>query len=513
MRTYAAVDLGASSGRVITGRVEGGRVVTEEVGRFPNGAVPVPTRGGTTLHWDVLALWSGILDGLRRAAAGGDLAAVGIDSWAVDHGLLDAGGALLGNPVHYRDARTDGVPEQVFAHLPAEELYATTGVQVQQFNTIFQLAAAAGTPALTAARRALLVPDLLGYWLTGAEVAEVTNASTTGLLDVRARDWSADVVGRLGAAYGTDVAGLLAPVVEPGTDLGPLRPEILDRIGLAPAGGSGSPGRYPHLVTVGSHDTASAVAAVPAEREDFAYISCGTWSLVGLELDAPVLTEASRAANLTNELGVDGTVRYLRNVMGLWVLQETLRTWRERGQDADLAGLLAAAADVPALRCVVDVDDPAFLPPGDMPARIAEAARRTGQRPPESPAETVRCILDSLALAYRRAVRTAAGLAGREVGVIHLVGGGARNALLCRLTAAATGLPVVAGPTEGAALGNLLVQAQSLGDVAPGLPALRRVVAASVPTTRYEPTHARTARDRPAGTEAAWDHAEDLLRP
>ena len=503
-RTYAAVDLGASSGRVITGRVEGGRVVTEEVGRFPNAAVPVPTRGGTTLHWDVLALWSGILDGLRRAATGGDLAAVGIDSWAVDHGLLDADGALLATPCTTATPAPTGCPSR---SSPTSRPRSCTPRPASRSSRSTRSSSSRGRrdagPGRGPARPARPGPARVladrrggrrGHQRLDHRAARRPRPGLVGEVVARLRDGVRDRRRRPAPAGGR--AGHRPRSPAPG-DPRPL--------GLAPAGrpGGSDGAGGPHLITVGSARHRLRRAAVPAEREDFAYISCGTWSLVGLELDAPVLTEASRAANLTNELGVDGTVRYLRNVMGLWVLQETLRTWRERGQDADLADLLAAAADVPALRCVVDVDDPVFLPPGDMAARIADTARRTGQRPPQTPAETVRCILDSLALAYRRAVRTAAGLAGREVGVVHLVGGGADNPLLCRLTADATGLPVVAGPTEGAALGNLLVQAQALGDVAPGLPALAAVVAASTqPPGRSPPA-----------TDAAWDHAEDLLRP
>ncbi|WP_127573854.1 rhamnulokinase [Georgenia faecalis] len=482
---FAAVDLGASSGRVIVGRLEGGRLVTHEAARFPNGPVAVRGRGAVTLHWDVLGLYAGVLGGLRAATREhGPLASVGIDSWAVDYGLLDADGALLGHPVHYRDGRTAGAPDRVFAHLPAAELYARTGLQVQPFNTVFQLAAAAGSAQLAAARRLLLVPDLLGYWLTGAEVAEVTNASTTGLLDVATRRWSPEVAAVLDAGFGVGVAGLLPDVVEPGTVIGPVR--------------DGTDGAGARLVAVGSHDTASAVVAVPASTDDFAYISCGTWSLVGLELDAPVLTEASRAANFTNELGLDGTVRYLRNVMGLWVLQECVRRWEEAGHDVDLAALIAAAAEEPALACVVDVDDPSLLPPGDMPGRVAALAARTGQPVPRGPAALTRCVLDSLALAYRRAVRQAAQLAGHEVGVIHLVGGGVRNRLLCQLTADATGLPVVAGPVEGAALGNLLVQARTLGALDGPLVSLRQVVAASTALEHYVPS----------GSGARWAEAE-----
>ncbi|WP_024285520.1 rhamnulokinase family protein [Cellulomonas sp. KRMCY2] len=492
--TYAAVDLGASSGRVVVGRLAAGRLSTTDVARFANEPVRVPAGGRSTLHWDVLALWRGALDGLRVAGREhGPVRSVGIDTWAVDHGLLDADGVLLGNPVHYRDERTIGVPSRLFAHLPESELYATTGVQLQPFNTVFQLGAAAGTAQLAAARRLLMLPDLLGSWLSGVEVTEMTNASTTALLDVTSRTWSARVLAALAAATGAEVAGLLAPLVEPGTVLGPLRPGFAAELGLAAT----------ELVAVGSHDTASAVAAVPMEPSRAAYISSGTWSLVGVELDAPVLTEASRAANFTNELGVDGTVRYLRNVAGLWLLSESMRTWVDEGRPQDLAELVAAAADVPSLACVIDVDDPALIPPGDMPARIAAAARRAGRRPPADPASTVRCILDSLALAYRRAVRQAAVLSDREISVVHVVGGGSRNGLLCRLTADATGLPVVAGPAECTAIGNLLVQAWAGGALVGGLPAIREVVVASSELTRWEPT----------GSEAAWDAAERTLWP
>ncbi|WP_191269270.1 rhamnulokinase [Nocardiopsis terrae] len=491
---HAAIDLGASSGRVITGHLLDGVLRTEEVARFANTPVAVPRRGGDTLYWDVLSLYRGALEGLRAAAAPhGGLASVGIDSWAVDYGLLDADGALLGNPVHYRDARTTGVPEKVFEHLPADRMYAVNGLQVQQFNTVFQLAAAADDPRLAPlARGALLVPDLLGYWLTGERVWELTNASTTGLVDARTRDWAQECLEVLEGPFGVPVRGLLSRLVEPGAVVGRL--EARESVGAA----AGAP-----LVAVGSHDTASAVVAVPAATPNFAYVSSGTWSLVGVELDAPVRTEESRAANFTNELGVDGTVRYLRNVMGLWVLQESLRTWREQGRDVDLADLLERAARVPALACVVDVDDPRFLPPGDMPARIAAYAAETGQRPPEGEAELARCVIDSLALAYRRAVHQAAELSGKDVEAVHVVGGGSRNTLLCRLTAEATGLPVVAGPAEGTAVGNLLVQARAVGAVEGELSDLRRIVADSFETRTY----------RPEAASAPWERAQRFLWP
>ena len=471
----AAVDLGASSGRVMLGRVGDGLLELDEVNRFANR----PVRVNGTLHWDVLALHAGMLDGLRAAGRAADrLDGIGIDTWAVDYGLLDSSGALLGNPVHYRDARTEGVLDRLVGSVGAELLYRVSGLQFLPINTIYQLAAARHDPQLGFARKLLLMPDLLGYWLTGQQVAEITNASTTGLLDVTARTWSTELTELVGV--GPD---LLPPLVEPGSRIGELQPEVLDATGLT--------GPVP-VWAVGSHDTASAVVGVPAASERFAYISCGTWSLVGLELAAPVLTSASMQANFTNELGVDGTVRYLRNVMGLWVLQESLRAWTAAGLPADLDTLLPLAAQVPPFSTVVAVDDPVFLPPGDMPARIAEAARRTGQTPPRSQAETVRCILDSLALAHRSALRDAQRLSGHDVDVVHLIGGGARNELLCQLTADACGLPVEAGPVEASAFGNVLVQARALGAAAGDLAGLRALLRRTQPIRRYQPS-GRTA--------------------
>ncbi|CAL9625916.1 L-Rhamnulokinase [Streptomyces sp. enrichment culture] len=476
VKAYAAVDLGASSGRVIVGRVGLDSLELAQAHRFVNRPVRVPEG----LRWDILGLYAGVLEGLRAA---GQVDSVGIDSWAVDYGLLDADGALLGNPVHYRDDRTEGVAEKVWATVPAAQLYAATGIQYAPFNTLYQLVAASGTRQLAHASRLLLIPDLIAYWLTGEQGTELTNASTTQLIDPRTRSWARDVVERLGIDL-----GLFAPLRQPGDPAGELLPRVLEETGLA--------GPVP-VTAVGSHDTASAVAAVPASGERFAYICTGTWSLAGLELDAPVLSEESRAANFTNELGLDGTVRYLRNIMGLWLLQECQRAW---GED-DLGALLREAAGVPALRSVVDAGDAAFLAPGRMPQRIAEACRASGQPVPETPAQVTRCILDSLALAHRRAVDDAQRLAGHPVDVVHIVGGGTRNALLCQLTADACGLPVVAGPTEGAALGNVLVQARGHGLVG-DLADMRRLLTRTQSLTRYEP-QGGTARWREAETRLA----------
>ncbi|WP_177239944.1 rhamnulokinase [Streptomyces monashensis] len=475
VRSYAAVDLGASSGRVMVGRVGADSLELGEAHRFPNRPVRVPEG----LRWDALALYAGVLDGLRAA---GQVASVGIDSWAVDYGLLDADGALLGNPVHYRDARTEGVAEKVWATVPAGELYAATGIQYAPFNTLYQLTAARASHQLAHAERLLLIPDLLSHWLTGEQGTELTNASTTQLIDPRTRTWAYGIAERLGV----DLA-LFAPLRQPGDPAGTLRPEVLEETGLG--------GPVP-VTAVGSHDTASAVAAVPAIGERFAYICTGTWSLAGLELAAPVLTEESRAANFSNELGLDGTVRYLRNIMGLWLLQECQRAWGE----PDLGLLLREAGAAPALRSVVDAGDEVFLAPGRMPQRIAAACRTSGQPVPATRGEITRCVLDSLALAHRRAVADAQRLADRPVDVVYVVGGGTRNALLCQLTADACGLPVVAGAAEAAALGNVLVQARAHGLVG-DLAAMRGLLTRTQPLTRYTPR----------GDAARWRAAEARL--
>jgi rhamnulokinase len=461
MTAFAAVDLGASSGRVMLGRVGPEHLALTEVHRFRNGGVRLPDG----LYWDVLGLYTDVLTGLRAAAREEHLAGLAVDSWAVDYGLLDSRGALQGNPRHYRDPRTDAVIDDVHAKLDPARLYGVTGLQFLPFNTLYQLAA---EPVLDG-RRALLVPDLLGYWLTGRQVAEETNASTTGLLDARTGGWSPPLLEALGLP-----PGLLPDVIAAGEVLAPLTGEVGAEIGVDYA--------LP-VTTVGSHDTASAVVGVPAETDRFGYISCGTWGLVGVELDAPVLTEDSRKANFTNERGVDGTIRYLRNVMGLWLLSESMRTWDLRGVGVELDDVLPAAAALAAGGPRIDPDDPVFLPPGDMPERIIRAA---GLRDPE-PAAVVRCILDSLAVAFAEAMADAERLSGRPVEVVHLVGGGSQNALLCQLTADAMGRPVVAGPVEATALGNVLVQARTHGVLSGDLAALRGRVRAASRLHRYEP--------------------------
>ena len=469
----AAVDLGATSGRVMAAVVGPDRLELEEVHRFANGGVPV--RG--SLVWDVVGLHREVLAGLREVARTGPLDGIGIDAWAVDYGLLDRDGELLGSPYSYRDARTAGVPGRVAEIVDAAAMYAVGGLQELPFNTVFQLFSARGTAALESAATMLLLPDLLTYWLTGEIGAERTNASTTGLYDARTREWALDLATSLGLP-----TGILPPLRDAGSLVAPVLPSVGSAIGAPDV----------PVIAVGSHDTASAIVGVPAEGERFAYISSGTWSLVGLELGVPVLTEAARAANFTNEGGVDGTIRFLKNVMGLWVLSESLRTWGAEGEAVDLASLLAEAGAATPLRTVIDIDDPSLLPPGDMPGRLRELAMAAGEPEPRSRAEVVRTILDSLALAYRRNVRRAVALSGHEIDVVHVVGGGSQNTLLCQLTADACGLPVLAGPAEAAALGNALVQARTLARLdghsdLPDLDAMRALVRRTHDLVRYEP--------------------------
>ncbi len=473
-RAVAAVDLGATSGRVIVGRIEhgpnGAELRTQHVARFAND--PVRTSDG--LHWNFLELYHQALQGLATAerSAPGEIASIGIDSWAVDYGLLRHG-RLLGIPHHYRDARCEAGVAAVHARVPAERLYARNGLQHLTFNTIFQLAAEDGL--LDVADRALLVPDLLNYWLTGVEAAERSNASTTGLLDPRSREWDLELAEDAGIP-----ARILPQLIEAGTRLGPVTGDAAKVIG-----------RAIDVVAVASHDTASAVAAVPATRSDFAYISCGTWGLVGLELDAPVLTDAARLANFTNEGGIEGTTRFLHNVMGTWLFSESLRHWEPGATNAQrsslLGELLADAASVTGPIPVFDANDPQFMPPGDLPDRIVRWFEARGERAPEGRAEIVRSITESLAVAFADAVETASRLADREVSTIHVVGGGSQNTLLCQRLADRSGLEVLAGPVEATAMGNLLIQAQTLGLIGPGLAELRAVVARSTAPIRYTP--------------------------
>lgn len=484
MSTFAAVDLGATSGRVMVGIIEGApgaqQVRLHQVHRFANNPINTPAQEGQTTHlsWDIEDLWNNILQGLRTAISEyGELAGIGICSWAVDYGLIDAGGHLLANPVNYRDPRTEPVIEQAYERMDRVATYARNGLQHQPFTTAFQILAE-DQHMLSRADKLLLIPDLLSYWLTGKMVAEYTNASTTGLVNAATRTWDVAYL----QALGID-PDLLPAIVQPGTLIANIADDVARLIGAT------SP--IP-VWAVASHDTGSAVVGVPMQAPqsgagNAAYISSGTWSLVGVELDEPVLSEESRAANVTNEGGVDGTIRYLKNVMGLWVLTETLRTWEAAGESMDVAEALQLAnAETPG-QFVIDINDPSLLPPGDMPARIAVLAQESGGPVPRTRGQIVRCILDSLAAAYRDSVAQISALADQKTDVVHIVGGGSQNELLCQLTADACGVPVIAGPAEGTALGNVLIQARGAGVIEGDLSQLRHVLSRSVETVRYQP--------------------------
>jgi rhamnulokinase len=465
----AAVDLGATSGRVMLGYVGHNELSLRPVARFPNG--PVTAADG--LHWDISGLYSHVIAGLASALREEPgLLSIGVDSWAVDYALL-RGGRMVAEPFHYRDERTAAGVEAVHALVSPEELYVRNGLQFLPFNTLYQLTADRLSGRLRDVDEFLLVPDLLNFWLTGEHRAERSNASTTGLLNLATGDWDDELIARLGLPR-----ALFPALTGAGVTVGRLLPGVAAEIGAGPA---------VSVTSVGSHDTASAVVAIPATTDDFAYISCGTWGLVGVELDFPVLTEAGRAANFTNEGGVDGRVRFLHNVMGLWLLSESVRAWEREDASIDLVSLLDAAAAVTSPVPLFDANDERFLAPGDMPTRIAEWLSEHGLPAPQSRAEFVRCILESLADAFATAVRTASELSGKRVSVIHLVGGGSQNELLCQLTANRSGLVVLAGPVEATAIGNVLVQARAQGAISGDLETLRGLVAAAFRPIPYRP--------------------------
>ena len=469
----AAVDLGATSGRVMLGHVGRNELQLHSVARFANGPTPVNENGRVSLHWNIVELYRNVLAGLATAVAQEPgLASIGVDSWAVDYALLRHG-RMLQVPYHYRDDRTLPAVDAVHALAGPAGLYEVNGLQFLPFNSLYQLAADREAGTLDLADQMLLVPDLLGYWLTGVSAAERTNASTTGLLDVRTGDWNESLINRLGFNR-----SLFPPLINAGTRVGSLLPSVAAEIRSS---------RRVEVTAIGSHDTASAVVAVPATGEDFAYISCGTWGLVGVELEGPVLTAQSREQNFTNEGGVDGRVRYLHNVMGLWLLSESIRSWENEGQSIVLADLLRQAAAVTAPVAVFDTDDQRFLTPGDMPSRIRAYCEENGLEPPRSMAEMVRSILESLADAFARGVQQASLLSGKTVREVHIVGGGSQNRLLCQLTADRLGLPVLAGPVEATAIGNVLIQARAQGLVAGSLEELRALVARSFVPEAYTP--------------------------
>lgn len=471
-QTVLAIDLGAESGRVMAVHYDGASLELEELHRFPN--TPVTLRG--TLYWDFLRLWHEIQTGLEKGRAQRP-ASLGIDTWGVDFGLLDSQGALIGNPVHYRDGRTEGMMEAVFTRLPRREVFAQTGIQFMPINTLYQMMSLVErrSPQLEIAATFLTVPDLLNYWLTGARVCEFTIATTTQMLDPRSGAWAAELLQQL------DIPTHIFPeIILPGTRLGEYE-------GIA-------------VIAPACHDTGSAVAAVPTGTEPYAYISSGTWSLVGLEVDEPVINDAALAANLTNEGGMNGAFRLLKNVMGLWILQQCRQRWAAAGEAHTYDELVRLARQASPLRSLVSVDDEAFLPPGDHPRHVRALCERSGQPVPESSGAVVRTVLESLALAYRHVLELLQTVAERRVDVIYVVGGGSQNDLLNQMTADATGRPVIAGPVEATVIGNALAQLIALGELA-NLRQARDLVAKMGDLRRYEPQD-----------QAAWDEAYDRYR-
>ncbi|MFQ5731889.1 MAG: rhamnulokinase family protein [Planctomycetaceae bacterium] len=487
-RVYLAVDLGAESGRVIAGLFDGGAIALGPVHRFDNR--PVALAG--SLRWDVLRLWTEIQEGLVLAAKsyGDAVASVGVDTWGVDYVLMTVENELLGQPFHYRDARTDGLLNHALTRVPREQIFAATGLQFMEINTLYQLLAmqARSPELLRLADAFLMMPDFFHWCLCGSRVVEFTNATTTQCFHPVDREWSFDLLRRFELPR-----DMFPPVVDPGTKLGALREEVAYRTGL----------KRIEVIAPATHDTASAVAAVPTEntgRADWAYISSGTWSLMGAEVREPVLSGAALRRNFTNEGGVDGTYRLLKNIMGLWLVQECRRSFVRSGKPLDYDALTQLAQDAPPFRSLVDPDDATFLAPDDMPAAIAAWCSDREKPAPETEGQFVRCALESLSLKYRMVLGWLEELTGVRVEVIHIVGGGTRNALLNQFTANACGRLVIAGPVEATALGNLLVQARSAGDVG-SLAEIRDVVRASSQLQRFEPQD-----------PAAWDDAYGRFR-
>jgi len=471
---YIAVDLGAESGRVMLATVNQAGIALLEMHRFPNG----PVRVGNVLHWDILRLWGEIQAGIGKAISeaaskGQSVAGIGVDTWGVDFGLLDNNGELLANPVHYRDSRTDGMPEKFFSRMPRERAYAISGIQTMNLNTLFQLCSLAENRPdyLDRARHLLYIPDLLTYWLCGRIANEYTIASTSQMLDAHRREYAREIL-----ACVPIHPPILPDLVMPGTLLGNVTGSVAEATQA-----HGIP-----VLAVGSHDTASAVAAVPAHAENWLFLSSGTWSLLGAELDQPILTADAMNFNLTNEGGVGGKIRLLKNIAGLWLLQECRRAWARDGKDFDYRTLVQLAREAPARGTLLDLEDPHMLAPGDMPMKIVAQCRRTGQKIPETPGEFTRVILESLAATYARVRDMIEKVTGRKFTHLHIVGGGSQNELLNQLAADATGLHVLAGPVEATAMGNVMVQAMATGQL-DSLAAGRQLVAKSSMLREFVP--------------------------
>jgi len=468
---FLAIDLGAESGRAILAVLDQAQLSLTEVHRFANNPVRLPDG----LHWDILRLWSEVKAALHIATHKHhvQLAGIGIDTWGVDYGLLDRTGALIGNPYHYRDSRTDGLVEASFKRLPRERIFDLTGIQFMQLNTLYQLFAMVvqQSPALPIAETFLTTPDLLNYWLSGRKACEFTMATTTQCYDPRQRTWSRPLLEAMGIP-----THIFPEVVQPGTVLGIVLPDITEETGC---------GAVP-VIAPACHDTGSAVAAVPAENQRFAWISSGTWSIMGAEASDPIVNAQSLKYNFTNEGGVNGTWRFSKNIMGLWLVQECRRTWARAGEELSYAELTQLAADAEPFRSIIDIDADDFFHAGDMPGRIQKYCERTNQPVPETKGEIVRCALESLALKYRWVLDRLEEMLDYKLEPIHIIGGGTQNRLLNQLTADATNRSVIAGPIEATAIGNVLMQAVALGHLK-SLDEARAVVRHSFKPETYEP--------------------------
>lgn len=482
---FLAIDIGASSGRLLLGRWAGSSFRLSEIHRFPNESVSV----NGTMHWDILRLWHEIKQGIAKYAQQDNtpLAGIGIDTWAVDYGLLDKAGKLLGNPYHYRDHRTDGMIEKSFGLVSKTETYKRTGIQFTQFNTLYQLLSMVEQKdiQLAQADTLLMIPDLFNYWLTGKKFAEYTNASTTQLLNAKTKTWDKDLL----KAF--MLPNIFPEIVAPGTVIGHLQKSLVDELGLNTA---------PPIITTGSHDTASAVAAVPFLDDESLYISSGTWSLVGVELKTPIINEEAMRHNFTNEGGVMSTIRFLKNVMGLWLLQECRRQWQREGKNYSWEELLELAQKAEPLASIIDPDATVFFSHGNMPEKIQSYCLQTGQKVPESVGAVIRCCLESLALRYWWVVETLESITGQTITTIRVVGGGSQNSLLNQFTADACNRTVVTGPVEATALGNIIMQAIAQGHLRT-LEEGRNAVAASIQQTTFEPK-----------PNSSWDKAFTLFK-
>ncbi len=469
MKRVLAFDLGASSGRGILAALEDGKITLKEIHRFPNNGVKVRS----TLYWDVLYLFDQIKQGITNAKLEGGFDCIGIDTWGVDFGLLDAEGNLIGNPVTYRDSRTDNIPEELFETICAEDVYKRTGIQIMNFNTLFQLyyMCKYKKGEIDRAESLLFMPELLGYFLTGIKKNEYTIASTSQMINPNTRNWDYELLEKVGIKK-----ELLGEIVMPGEKLGKLTEEICEELGLEPV----------DVVAVGCHDTASAVVAVPTEVDDFVYISCGTWSLFGTELNSPVVTDEAYKSSYTNEGGYGGKIRFLTNIMGLWLIQESRRTWNRQGNDFSFNDLEKAALACEPFKCFIDPDYPEFGKPGDIPARIQKYCEKTGQYVPQTVGEIVRCIYESLALKYYHSFLNLKKISGKDFESINIVGGGTKDPLLCQMAANACNVTVYAGPIEATALGNIAVQLIAIGEIK-DLKEARKIIKNSFDTKQYEP--------------------------